>query len=519
MKAILLRFWGRLLIGLGLAGLAAGASWHGRLGDDLAGAAPVSRPALIQPDYSGLVVPPNLAPLNFSVQEEGVRYSAIVRGKQGAPIQVRGGGPVITIPQRPWTALLRANQGGELYFDVYVKTSKSGWRLFNSITNTVAEDPVDPYLFYRKIYPYHNSWSSMGLYQRSLETYEERALLETDCVHCHSVCDNDPSRFSVDIRSETFGNSLLMVHDGKVEKILGTVGMSAWHPSGRLLASSFNKPRLVLHSQQNDMRDIVDFDGWLGYFAVGSNIVRRIPTLVDEGRVMTCPVWSPDGRFLYFCSAPRLFKDFAELFRSDLRQVKYDLLRVSYDMASDQWGHPEMILSSQTTGLSAAQPRISPDGRWLTFCLCAYGCWPTYQPGSDLYAIDLKTGPGAGTYVPHKLEVNSEECESWHNWSSNSRWIVFSSKRGNPLFNRPYLAHVDANGKFSKPFLVPQSDPAFYSANLKTFTIPTLAAKPFPFTQRDLIQALSKTNSQAFTLPAGRSQQNPGGHDSAPAMR
>lgn len=53
-------------------------------------------------------------------------------------------------------------------------------------------------------------------------------------------------------------------------------------------------------------------------------------------------------------------------------------------------------------------------------------------------------------------EVNSDDTESFHNWSSNSHWFVFSSRRDNGLYTYLYIAGVDADGKVTKPFMLPQ---------------------------------------------------------------
>ncbi|MBN2506178.1 MAG: PD40 domain-containing protein [Verrucomicrobia bacterium] len=502
----------RALAGVLLAVLAAAgpACRPGDSPEAMGRATPVDRPPRLDPDYSGVVIPPNIAPLNFTILEEAGRYGVVLRGAKGAPIRIRPRGASVVIPESSWRTLLQMNRGGIVEIDVYAEADKGGWRRFRAVTQTVASEPIDPFLVYRKIYPVHNSWSAMGLYERRLDRFDERPLLERECCHCHSLGSPDASRFSVDIRSAQHGNSLLLVRDGQTTKLEGTVGFCAWHPGGHLLAASFNQPRLLLHSQKNDMRDIVEFAAWLGSLAVESNVVRRIPTLADDTHLRTCPAWSPDGRHLYFCSAPRRFKDFAGMFRDDYRQVQYDLMRVAYDAARDQWGPPEMVWSARAIGRSAVQPRISPDGRWLTFCLCAYGCWPTYHPDSDLYAIDLHApGPAA----PRKLEINSGACESWHNWSSNSRWLVFGSKRGNPLFSRPYLAHADDRGVFGKPFVLPQRDPAHYGSLLRTFTIPTFATRPLPVVERDLLRGLASRVGRALVLPDGHEATHPGGHD------
>jgi len=92
-----------------------------------------------------------------------------------------------------------------------------------------------------------------------------------------------------------------------------------------------------------------------------------------------------------------------------------------------------------------------------------------------------------GRFVPDELEtlefqppstVNSDNTESYHSWSSNSRWFVFSSRRIDGLYTRPYIAFIDENGKTGKPFLLPQKDPDYYTFLLESFNIPELIKGP-----------------------------------------
>jgi Tol biopolymer transport system component len=178
-----------------------------------------------------------------------------------------------------------------------------------------------------------------------------------------------------------------------------------------------------------------------------------------------------------------LWDDHREVPPARFAEVKYDLMRVGYDLAADRWGEPETVLSSQETNLSILEPRISPDGRFLLFCMCRYGCFPAYQPTSDLYMMDLDTRRHA------RLDINSEFSESWHSWSSNGRWIAFSSKRRAEPFTRCYLSFVDDSGKAYKPFVLPQYDPEFYDSFLKTVSVPELITGPVPVTNKTLAAA------------------------------
>ncbi|MFZ0034771.1 MAG: hypothetical protein WAK60_07280, partial [Sedimentisphaerales bacterium] len=143
-----------------------------------------------------------------------------------------------------------------------------------------------------------------------------------------------------------------------------------------------------------------------------------------------------------------------------------------------QWGEVETVLSAKDTGRSISMPRTSPDGRWLIFCMCDYGYFPPWQSNSDLYIMDLKAAEKIGRFEYRRLEINSDKSEAWHSWSTNSRWIIFSSKRSNGLFTRSYLSYVDESGKVYKPLVVPQEDPEFYDCHLEMFTTPEFATGP-----------------------------------------
>jgi hypothetical protein len=463
-------------------------------------------PPRIKPDYREITIPSNIAPLNFAIQESGERFFVQMGGRGGETIGIASRTATVRIEEKAWHRLLSENRGGALEIRVFAQGQDRQWKRYASFTNWVAGETIDPVLIYRKIHPAHSTWSSMGLYQRDLATFEEKPFLENrrfanDCCHCHALRNNSPDTATVVIRSSHYQNSLLVISNGVAEALRGSVGFTAWHPGGRVMASSFSKPRLMLHTARNDMRDIAELEGWIGYFVLGSNVVKRVPGLSDNAHLRTFPFWSPDGRYLYYCSAPNPWTNMALLTATSHTTAKYDLMRLSYDIERDQWGQPEMVLPRSESGSSVAQPRLSPDGHWIFFCSIPYGCWPTYDSTSDIYGIDLFAGQESRKYTARKLELNSSECESWLSWSSNSRWVVFSSKRVSPLLNRPHLSYVSADGHCSKPFILPQEDPEFYDSLFKTFTIPTLAKGPITVPEWQLVEAIKHSERRILTMP------------------
>jgi hypothetical protein len=427
----------------------------------------------ISPDYSDIVIPANIAPVNFRILEEGRRYFTKIHAGGEVAINIFSETGQVRIPPSKWRSFLRSNRGNKIFFDIYAMDAEHGWRKFRSITNTIAEDDIDGYVVYRRMMPIYNWWKGIGIYQRNLSNYDESLVMhgrsfEEGCLNCHSFVGNDPDTMTIGLRSAVYGSSTLLARNGSVEKIGLKWGYTAWHPSGKLAVYSINKVRQFFHTGRMEIRDVVDLDSALVCYFVEDQKAACPPQITEKDRLETYPAWSPDGKYLYYCSAPVLWKDRDAVPPENYDKLKYDLCRVSYNVNSKSWGRVETVLSAEQTGLSILLPRVSPDGRFLLFCMCEYGCFPVYQSSSDLYIMDLSTGGY------RKAAVNSKYSESWHSWSSNSRWIAFSSKRRDGLFTRMYLSYVSRDGELYKPFVLPQRDPAYYDSMLETYSVPEL---------------------------------------------
>ena len=507
-----------LLVVCAVAAFAAVAVYHARSQAtvDLGEYKSVGRVPVISPDYVGCVIPPNIAPLNFVVTEPGKRCCVRISAGRGKPIEVVNASGRVVIPLGPWKKLLDANRGGTLTFDVYTKDREGGWSRFAPIVNTIAPEDIDPYLVYREMPVYNLAWTDMGIYQRNLGNYDETVIVhnasfEHGCVNCHTFLRNRPDHMLMNVRR--LGDvgppgGMLMAQNGVVRKVVDTKTAFnpipaiylAWHPSGEVVSFSTNKVLQCFHTIGYH-RDTVDTFSDLALYLIDSNTITTTPAISRPDRLETYPTWTPDGRTMYFCSAPQLpIKRY--------REVLYDVMRIPYDLKSDTWGKTEMVVSAKETGLSAALPRISPDGRFLLFCMMAYGNFGAFSPSSDLYIMELKTGKY------RRLAINSDKGDSYHSWSSNSRWVAFSSKRLDGLLARPYLCYVDADGKAHKPVLLPQKDPTFYDSHIRVYNLPELIAEPVRLTERELTRALySPEKAEKAKLDPRVKPQKPIGPD------
>jgi len=456
----------------------------------------VSRVPTILPDYTEIVIPPNIAPLCFSIQEKGLKYFVEIRGENGKPIHVRSRNGKVHIPIKPWKKLLDQNRGKEIRLFVSVLDSHRTRLEFQPIVQYVAREEIDPYLVYRRIPPLYILWKKIRICERNLENFNERTILWNKpmgegCLNCHSFLNYRPEHWLVQLR-KCPGTGFLLIQEGnpmlvdpRTERVKSPAVYPAWHPSGKYIAFSVNKVRQFFHLA-GENRDVIDLVSDLVLYHVDKNTLQVFPALADPSRLETYPHWSPDGKFLYFCSAPGY--DTTQIFTQAIyKKIRYDLMRVPFDPETGTLGQIETVLSSEKMGASITHPRISPDGRFLLFCMCNYGNFSIYQPSSDLYLMDLKTKE------VRALPVNSHRSESYHAWSSNGRWIVFSSKREDGLCARPYFSYVDTLGNASKPFVLPQRDPKYYEYTIETFNVPEFLIAPVqPRPQKILLSALRK---------------------------
>jgi hypothetical protein len=424
----------------------------------------------IYPPYYDLTIPPNIAPLNFIIREEGSRFLVEISGKESAPIVIRSRSPRIKIPRREWAGILAENTGGTLTVQVRVKR-QGQWTEYSPVHHYVAKESIDPYLVYRLVYAVYLKWYDMGIYQRNLTGFEERPVIENEsfdhgCVNCHSFSNNDPSKMMMHFRIRHAGTVILngdslVKIDTKTQKTISAGIYPSWHPSGKYIA--FSTGRISPHptSRFNKVVDVADRESDLMVYDVEKQEVRTDPAISGTDRE-NLPVWSPDGRRLYFISAP------AATERNDesLLHERYSLKSIPYSPGLDKWGTVETILDADSVGKSISMPAISPDGRYMLCSMSDYGYFTIFHEQSDLYCINL------ATKEYHKMELNSDDAESWSAWSSNGRWIIFSSKRLDGVLSRPHIAYFDENGVSHKPFVLPQKDPRMYDRLLANYNLP-----------------------------------------------
>jgi len=448
-------------------------------------AIPLTECVQMFPDYQEVTIPHNIAPLNFKLCTP--EPSILVLSYADQQIRIDTDEGVFQIPENEWKQLLHTAKGHAITADLYVQRAEA-WYQLPSFNIHVSTDEIDSYLVYRRIAPGFRMWNEMGIYQRHLESFEETPFLtnlqtNNNCMNCHSFCQQDADRMLFHQRGTHAGTYFLI--NGKIEKLntkasesITTLVYPHWHPDGRFVAFSTNETHQDFHLNDPNRIEVYDNQSDVVVYDTERHEVLTTPQLLSNDNLETFPAFSPDGKYLYFCSAP------AKPMPESYREMKYNLLRVSFDANSRKIGtEVDTLYHAGEEGRSARFPRLSPDGRYLMYTLSDYGNFSIWHKDADLRLLDLTTGQ-----TDTMENVNSDDVESYHSWSSNGRWFVFSSRRGDGLYTRPYMAHLDEQGKMSRPFLLPQEHPDYYTLSLFSFNIPELVKNEIEVDTYELVE-------------------------------
>lgn len=439
----------------------------------------------IFPDYTGVTIPVGIAPLNFCMADRSaLMVDAVITDGKGN--ELHGQGQETTgFDMDEWHQLIAQHAGDSLQVVVSAKYA-DGWHTYQPFWLYVSQDAIDYGVAYRKLEPGYEVYSKMGIYERNLSTYDEKALIEntqfSGCVNCHSFNRCDPSDLSLHIRGK-HGATLLRLggkmnaYNTATPKTLGSCVYPYWHPDGRYIMYSTNTTQQVFHVLDANRIEVFDQASDLLLYDTQANELVTLPLLTRDSVMETFPAFSADGRSLYFCQSTALPTG-----SLDLTALHYNLCRISFDVATGTFGNKvDTLLFAEGMNRTATMPRPSYDGKFLMFTMADYGQFPIWHHEADLYMvpIDSLQQPITDVEQYRMRVVNTDDTESFHNWSTNSRWVVFSSRRDDGLFTRLYFSHIDAQGRETKPFMMPQQNPRrYYDELFMSYNVPDFVTEP-----------------------------------------
>ncbi len=304
------------------------------------------------------------------------------------------------------------------------------------------------------------------------------------CANCHSFS-RDGSTMGMDLdgpQSDKGGYGLAKVaremdigrkdifswnHDFKTKpKGSKTIGfLSQVSPEGDYVITTVNEA-VYINNFLNHRYIQVFYPtrGVLAYYSKRTGKIQTLPGADDSSFVHCNPTWSPDGKYLVFSRArakdpyapgqpdPKFPND------SNETQIQYNLYRIPFN--GGRGGKAEPITGASYNGMSNTFPKISPDGRFIVYVQCRNG--QLLRPDGKLWIVPIEGGEA------RLMNCNTPEMNSWHSFSPDGRWMVFSSK-GFSHYTQMFLTHINEDGEDSPPVLIPNATAANRAVNLPEF--------------------------------------------------
>jgi Flp pilus assembly protein TadD len=385
------------------------------------------------------------------------------------------------------------------------------------VTLRTSTDPVGAPVFYRDV-PLMPGKGERGVIQplakkftpliawrlRNLARTSSRVLMTGiySCANCHSVSrdgktmgmDLDGPKnnkgmyalFSIRPQAEIRNEDVIewSTYRGKLGGKLRVAFMSQVSPDGQFVVTSINDPGKGqsdyarrqspqdLHQNYyvanfTDYRFLQVFyptRGVLAWYSRATGRLQPLPGADDPRYVHTNATWSPDGRFLVFARAeardayPPGSKLAEHANDPNETQIRYDLYRIPFD--GGRGGEAVPIAGASANGMSNSFPKVTPDGRFVVFVKARNG--QLMRPDGKLYIVPVEGGQA------RLMRANTPLMNSWHSFSPNGRWMVFSSKSRSP-YTQMFLTHLDAQGDDTPAVLVENSTAANRAVNIPEF--------------------------------------------------
>ena len=464
----------------------------------------------IYPDYTDIVIPPNIAPLNFIVRDTlADAFVAHLQGKDAELLVSAGKDGVMQMDMTEWKNLLSTCKGTDIQVSVYARRGEK-WFCYKPYTLSVAEEPIDAFLSYRLIQPSYELYRQLGIYQRNLTNWDVHTIYENNrefetntnhCINCHNYRSNSTTDMLFHVRANHGGT--VIIQNGKAHKVqmkdstIITAGVyPSWHPKENLIAFSTNKTGQVFHLYHPEKIEVMDESSDLLLYDVTKNEISHIIRTPND--LETFPCWAPDGKKLYYCSSnllPLLDLSLPDSTRTHQLMLKYDsiyynLMSMTFDAKTRKFSEPKVEVDAASMHKSISVPRVSPDGRYVLYTQGDYGQFHIWHKGADLWVKDLQ----ADSCYALKA-ANSDDAESFHSWSSNGRWMVFASRRMDGNYSRAFLAYFDKNGQAHKAFVIPQEDPEMNILLLKSYNVPELTKDSVTISTEDIGKCIYETEA------------------------
>ncbi|MEO1573534.1 MAG: tetratricopeptide repeat protein [Pseudomonadota bacterium] len=480
--------------------------------------------------------PPDIAPPAFTWRDETgdvARWQVLLEFADGQPrLQFEAPDTRWSPDPATWSEIKTRSTAAPVNVAVVGLTASDKVASAATVRIQTSTDPVSDAIFYREVPlpfiaavqdPSRIQWRFGGV-----DAIEQPPVVLEDlpvCGNCHSFSANgDTLGLDVDYGNDKGGYAILPVSEQMVlndEKIItwsdyqrddgeGTFGLlSQVSPNGRYIISTVKDRAVFVATPGIEFSQLFfPIKGILVVYDTQTGQYAPLPGADDPEYVQSNPSWSPDGKYVVFARAKAYQndavanatsvlldeKDVPE-FIEDGQPYKYDLYRVPFN--DGRGGTAEPIRGASHNGKSNFFAKYSPDGKWIVFTQAEN--YMLLMPDSELYIVAAEGGEA------RRLRANTPRMNSWHSFSSNGRWLVFSSKANTP-YTQLFLTHIDEDGNSTPAVVLDRFTNSERAAN-----IPEFVAQP-----ADAIAKIDEQFLDAYSfLRAGMANERTGNYPQA----
>lgn len=399
----------------------------------------------------------------------------------------------LTLTAKDWESVKHRSSGTSAAVHIfgYNRSAPTVIRGYTKVTFEISKDVVGAPLFYREVKPpFELATRDMSRirwrFDRIASTSPRIVLSNPPvCGSCHSFS-GDGQSFVIDLDHRGNKGSFAAVRAAE-QTVITADEMHTWNdfqkddrntngflsrisPDGRYVVGMVND--LFIVNRENFMDFFFPIKGILAVYDRENKTYSPLPGADDPDYVHCNACWSPDGKMIVFIRAKALDSPYEtdnyylppdeslDLLKT-IDGFRYDVYRIPFNNGAG--GIAEPLVGASNNGMSNFFPRYSPDGQWIVYCQAK--SYIMVQPESKLHIIPAEGGQS------RLMRCNNPGMNSWHSWSPNSRWLVFSSKRHSP-FTQLFLTHIDEQGRSSPAVRLSHMTAPDWAANVPEF-VPT----------------------------------------------